>query len=93
MLQFVGGLSYWPLTRNNKPTEGKQMSQSADQKNATAVFTLHRVSYDNLGSRATANLYCDDSTDAKRLLLILVPTACNITVERGTSTLTTRTGA
>lgn len=69
------------------------MYQSADQKNSTAVFTLHRVSYDNQGGRATANLYCDDKTDAKRLLRILVPTANNIVVVRGTSTLTTRTGA
>jgi hypothetical protein len=69
------------------------MNQSADQKNSTAVFTLHRVTYDNLGSRAGANIYCDDCDDAIRLIKILVPTACNVIAIRGTSTLTTRTGA
>ena len=69
------------------------MNQSADDKNRTAVYTVHFVSYDNLGSRSTANIYCNDTADAKRLIRILVPTANNITVVRGTSTLATRTGA
>jgi hypothetical protein len=69
------------------------MNQSADQKNSTAIFYMHRVFYTNLGSKAEAIFYVDDEADARRLIKILVPTACNVTVTRGSSTLATRTGA